>query len=50
MEIAVDRYALGALGTNCYVARAGRGAPEAVVELARNRFLTEFRAVRDRTP
>ena len=28
---AVDRYELGPIGTNCYVVRATRGAPEAVV-------------------
>jgi glyoxylase-like metal-dependent hydrolase (beta-lactamase superfamily II) len=28
---AVDRYELGPIGTNCYVVRASRGAPEAVV-------------------
>jgi glyoxylase-like metal-dependent hydrolase (beta-lactamase superfamily II) len=27
----VDRYELGPMGTNCYVVRAARGAPEAVV-------------------
>ncbi len=31
MPLAVDRYELGPLGTNCYVVRAERGAPEAVV-------------------
>src|SRR6266516_2695703 len=31
MALAVDRYELGAVGTNCYVVRAARGAPEAVV-------------------
>ena len=31
MSLAVDCYELGPLGTNCYVVRASRGAPEAVV-------------------
>jgi hydroxyacylglutathione hydrolase len=31
MTIAVDRYELGPIGTNCYVARSERGTPEAVV-------------------
>jgi hydroxyacylglutathione hydrolase len=31
VSIAVDRYALGSLQTNCYVVRADRGATEAVV-------------------
>ena len=31
MGIAVDRYELGPIGTNCYVARAERGATEAIV-------------------
>ena len=31
MSIVVDRYELGPIGTNCYVVRAERGAPEAVV-------------------
>ncbi|HZR94912.1 MAG TPA: MBL fold metallo-hydrolase [Gaiellaceae bacterium] len=31
MELAVDRYALGAFQTNCYVVRAARGAAEAAV-------------------
>lgn len=31
MALVVDRYELGPLGTNCYVVRAERGAPEAVV-------------------
>ena len=31
MNLAVDRYELGPIGTNCYVVRADRGAPEAVV-------------------
>jgi glyoxylase-like metal-dependent hydrolase (beta-lactamase superfamily II) len=31
MTLVVDRYELGPLGTNCYVVRAERGAPEAVV-------------------
>src|ERR671931_2500704 len=31
MALAVDRYELGAIGTNCYVVRAERGAAEAVV-------------------
>lgn len=31
MSIAVDRYGLGPLQTNCYVVRAGRDATEAVV-------------------
>jgi hydroxyacylglutathione hydrolase len=31
MALAVDRYELGPVGTNCYVVRAERGAPEAVV-------------------
>ena len=30
-DIAVDRYELGPIGTNCYVVRASRGAEEAVV-------------------
>jgi len=29
--LAVDRYELGPIGTNCYVVRASRGAPEALV-------------------
>jgi glyoxylase-like metal-dependent hydrolase (beta-lactamase superfamily II) len=29
--VIVDRYELGPIGTNCYVVRADRGAPEAVV-------------------
>ena len=29
--LAVDRYELGPMGTNCYVVRASRAAPEAVV-------------------
>src|SRR5919112_6180789 len=29
--LAVDRYELGPIGTNCYVVRAERGAAEAVV-------------------
>ena len=31
MSLVVDRYELGPIGTNCYVVRAERGAPEAVV-------------------
>lgn len=31
MTLVVDRFELGPVGTNCYVVRAGRGAPEAVV-------------------
>src|SRR5436309_11998004 len=31
MSLAVDRYELGPIGTNCYVVRAEPGAPEAVV-------------------
>jgi hydroxyacylglutathione hydrolase len=31
MSLVVDRYELGPIGTNCYVARQGRGAEEAVV-------------------
>jgi hydroxyacylglutathione hydrolase len=31
MPIVVDRYELGPIGTNCYVVRTERGAPEAVV-------------------
>jgi hydroxyacylglutathione hydrolase len=31
MALAVDRYELGPVGTNCYIVRAERGAPEAVV-------------------
>jgi len=31
MPLAVDRYELGPIGTNCYVVRTERGAPEAVV-------------------
>jgi hydroxyacylglutathione hydrolase len=31
MSIVVDRHELGPIGTNCYVVRASRGAPEAVV-------------------
>jgi len=31
VSLAVDRYELGPVGTNCYVVRAERGAPEAVV-------------------
>jgi glyoxylase-like metal-dependent hydrolase (beta-lactamase superfamily II) len=31
MPLVVDRYELGPIGTNCYVVRAERGAPEAVV-------------------
>ena len=31
MALAVDRYELGPIGTNCYVVRAERGAAEAVV-------------------
>src|ERR1051325_4666662 len=30
-DIAVDRFELGPIGTNCYVVRASRGAEEAVV-------------------
>ena len=31
MALAVDRYELGQIGTNCYVVRTERGAPELVV-------------------
>jgi hydroxyacylglutathione hydrolase len=31
MALVVDRYELGPIGTNCYVVRSERGAPEAVV-------------------
>ncbi len=31
MSLVVDRYEVGPVGTNCYVVRAERGAPEAVV-------------------
>jgi len=31
VSLAVDRYELGPIGTNCYVVRSERGAPEAVV-------------------
>jgi glyoxylase-like metal-dependent hydrolase (beta-lactamase superfamily II) len=31
VSLVVDRYELGPVGTNCYVVRADRGAPEAVV-------------------
>src|SRR5215216_5551907 len=31
MELAVDRFELGPIGTNCYVVRAARGAEECVV-------------------
>ena len=31
MGLAVDRFELGSMGTNCYVVRTERGAPEAVV-------------------
>jgi hydroxyacylglutathione hydrolase len=31
MSLAVDRYELGAIGTNCYVVRASAGASDAVV-------------------
>jgi hydroxyacylglutathione hydrolase len=31
MSLAVDRYELGPIGTNCYIVRAERGAPEAAV-------------------
>jgi glyoxylase-like metal-dependent hydrolase (beta-lactamase superfamily II) len=31
MSLVVDRYELGSIGTNCYIVRAERGAPEAVV-------------------
>src|SRR5437867_8893632 len=31
MSLAVDRYELGPVGTNCYVVRRERGAQEAVV-------------------
>jgi hydroxyacylglutathione hydrolase len=31
VSVVVDRYELGPLGTNCYVVRPERGAPEAVV-------------------
>ena len=31
MDLVVDRYELGSIGTNCYVVRAARGAEECVV-------------------
>jgi hydroxyacylglutathione hydrolase len=31
MALAVDRYELGPIGTNCYIVRTERGAPQAVV-------------------
>jgi glyoxylase-like metal-dependent hydrolase (beta-lactamase superfamily II) len=31
VSLAVDRYELGPIGTNCYIVRTNRGAPEAVV-------------------
>ena len=31
MPLAIDRYELGPIGTNCYVVRTERGAPETVV-------------------
>ncbi|MDQ3894123.1 MAG: MBL fold metallo-hydrolase, partial [Actinomycetota bacterium] len=31
MTLAVDRYELGQIGTNCYVVRRDRGVPDAVV-------------------
>jgi hydroxyacylglutathione hydrolase len=31
MSLAIDRYELGPIGTNCYIVRAERGAPEAAV-------------------
>jgi hydroxyacylglutathione hydrolase len=31
VTLVVDRYELGPIGTNCYIVRASRGAPEAVV-------------------
>ena len=31
MDLVVDRYELGPIGTNCYVVRAGRGAAECIV-------------------
>jgi glyoxylase-like metal-dependent hydrolase (beta-lactamase superfamily II) len=31
VSLVVDRYELGPIGTNCYVVRAGRRAPEAIV-------------------
>jgi glyoxylase-like metal-dependent hydrolase (beta-lactamase superfamily II) len=31
MSLVVHRYELGSIGTNCYIVRAERGAPEAVV-------------------
>jgi glyoxylase-like metal-dependent hydrolase (beta-lactamase superfamily II) len=31
VQLVVDRYEVGPVGMNCYVVRAGRGAPEAVV-------------------
>jgi hydroxyacylglutathione hydrolase len=31
VSLAVDRYELGPIGTNCYVVRTDRGAPDAVV-------------------
>ena len=37
VTLVVDRYELGPVGTNCYVVRARRGAPEAVV-VDRHRF------------
>jgi glyoxylase-like metal-dependent hydrolase (beta-lactamase superfamily II) len=31
MSLVIDRYELGPIGTNCYVVRSERGAPEAIV-------------------
>ena len=31
MSVVVDRYELGPIGTNCYVVRAERGAPDAII-------------------
>ena len=31
MSLAIDRYEVGPIGTNCYIVRADRGAPEAIV-------------------
>jgi glyoxylase-like metal-dependent hydrolase (beta-lactamase superfamily II) len=31
MSLVVERYELGSIGTNCYIVRAERGAPESVV-------------------
>jgi glyoxylase-like metal-dependent hydrolase (beta-lactamase superfamily II) len=31
VSLAIDRYEVGPIGTNCYIVRADRGAPEAIV-------------------